>query len=122
MPSRVTLEGLCAFAKHCPNLETLEMTFDATVVPKIRRNGKKRKSQHTLSVLSVALSPIRKPRRVAKFLSAIFPRLTDIETLYEEILYDRTDDEDDDEDVVVEAEVIASYRRWKVVEEALSEF
>ncbi|KAJ7929603.1 hypothetical protein B0H13DRAFT_1964083 [Mycena leptocephala] len=111
MPSRVTLEGLCAFAKHCPNLETLEMTFDATV-----------KVAATLSVLSVALSPIRKPRRVAKFLSAIFPRLTDIETLYEEILDDRTDDEDDDEDVVVEAEVIASYRRWKVVEEALSEF
>ncbi|KAJ7694431.1 hypothetical protein B0H17DRAFT_1057604 [Mycena rosella] len=41
--SRVTLEGLYAFAQHCPNLRNLEMTFDATVFLKVkiirRRSG-----------------------------------------------------------------------------------
>ncbi|KAJ6483581.1 hypothetical protein C8R47DRAFT_914036, partial [Mycena vitilis] len=75
MSSRVTLEGLCAFTKHCPSLCVLALSFDATVVPKIRFTGRKRKSQQKLFSLHVALSPIRRPRAVAKLFAAIFPRL-----------------------------------------------
>ncbi|KAJ6551945.1 hypothetical protein B0H19DRAFT_1264557 [Mycena capillaripes] len=118
MRSRVTLEGVYAFGMHCPNLEVLGMTFDATVVPKIRsRNGKKRKSQRTLYSLHAAISPISSPGRVAKFLNVIFPQLTEIRTLYEEIFEEQADE--DEGDIVVDPEVIASHDSWKNVEHEL---
>ncbi|KAJ6483569.1 hypothetical protein C8R47DRAFT_1217648 [Mycena vitilis] len=49
--SRVTLEGLYSFAKYCPKLIILEMSFDATVVPRIQINGQKRAEQQSLSLL-----------------------------------------------------------------------
>ncbi|KAF7368694.1 hypothetical protein MVEN_00193900 [Mycena venus] len=118
MSSKATLEGLYAFTKYCPSLVMLEMTFDATVVPKIRLDGKKRSSQQALNSLHVALSSVSKPRRVAKFLSTIFPGLREIETLYDEILADQYEDED--ENLVTEPHVIISYDMWKIVEDELS--
>ncbi|KAJ7135714.1 hypothetical protein C8R44DRAFT_534588, partial [Mycena epipterygia] len=77
---RVTLEGVYAFAIHCPRLQALTMTFDATVVPKAKIEGRNRVSQHSLGLLDVAYSPVSKPRPVATFLSAIFPHLKTIGT------------------------------------------
>ncbi|KAJ7685764.1 hypothetical protein DFH06DRAFT_1463724 [Mycena polygramma] len=86
---RVTLEGLYAFAKYCPNLKNLEMLFDATIVPelKIRSEGSvmRRVPQDSLANLEVAYSPIgNKPRRVAKFLRTIFPCLETIRTSHDQ--------------------------------------
>ncbi|KAJ7174807.1 hypothetical protein C8R46DRAFT_1347847 [Mycena filopes] len=75
LPPRVTLEGLYAFATHCPSLESLTIAFDATIIPKIKINGKRSVVQDRLEFIDVAHSPIRKRRRVAKFLGAIFPGL-----------------------------------------------
>ncbi|KAJ7660556.1 hypothetical protein B0H17DRAFT_907175, partial [Mycena rosella] len=72
---RVTLEGVYAFATHYPHLRLLKIAFDATVVPKIKIDGRQRVCQHSLDQLHVAYSPIDKPRPVAKFLSTIFPHL-----------------------------------------------
>ncbi|KAJ7673723.1 hypothetical protein DFH06DRAFT_749359 [Mycena polygramma] len=83
--SRVTLEGIYAFAKHCPRLQSLAMTFDASVVPKLRDNGRQRVTQKELYYLNVAGSPVTQPRRVAKFLSAIFPSLLRIGTLRDDL-------------------------------------
>ncbi|KAJ7621757.1 hypothetical protein DFH06DRAFT_1009770 [Mycena polygramma] len=59
---RVTLEGIYAFAKYCPNLEDLEILFDATVTPELKIRGKigsmRRVSQNSLGDLDVAYSPI----------------------------------------------------------------
>jgi hypothetical protein len=92
--SRVTLDGLYAFAKYCPRLRILVITFDATVVPKIRDNGKKRVAQRCLYHINVAASLIRKPQRVAKFLSTIFPSLMDIATLHYDLLHDLSSDDE----------------------------
>ncbi|KAF7368701.1 hypothetical protein MVEN_00194800 [Mycena venus] len=115
---RVTLRVLYAFAKHCPELEVLEMTFDATKVPKIRINGKRRRSQWSLSYLNVGLSPISKPRLVASFLSVIFPELAEIGTLFDQIVDDQ-DEVEDDEELVFEPEVIASYDMWEKVQQEI---
>ncbi|KAJ7461136.1 hypothetical protein FB451DRAFT_1269062 [Mycena latifolia] len=102
---RVTLEGIYAFAKHCPHLEELAMAFDATVVPKMKVNGRKRfrASQASLYELDVASSPIGILRPVAKFLSAIFPNLETITT----------------DDASVDARDVAFHKAWKKVEKAL---
>ncbi|KAJ7831540.1 hypothetical protein B0H14DRAFT_3713378 [Mycena olivaceomarginata] len=78
--SRVTLAGLYALAAHCPDLHYLAMTFDAIVVPKITMV---KRTQRALGYLAVALSPITKPLRVANFMSAMFPTLVTISTLYD---------------------------------------
>jgi hypothetical protein len=112
---RTTLESVYAFAKHCPYLQTLQMTFDATQIPQMRPSGMRRVTQGALDSLSVATSPISKPRSVAKFLSTIFPRLRRIGTLHDN--WSLLDDERaNDEDVV------KSHRLWKVVEETLLDY
>ncbi|KAJ7503286.1 hypothetical protein B0H11DRAFT_1984854 [Mycena galericulata] len=108
---RATLESLRAFAAHCPRLCTLELTFNATVVPKIRLPGKKGVSQESLSFLNVAASPIKKSGRVAHFISAIFPGLRVVTTLYEDLM--------DDEDVEVTPDILTSHKMWKDVEDGL---
>ncbi|KAJ7461130.1 hypothetical protein FB451DRAFT_1371392 [Mycena latifolia] len=106
--SRVTLEGIYAFAKRCPCLEELRIEFDATVVPKTKVNGRKRfrASQGSLFELDVASSAIGKARPVAKFLSAIFPSLDII----------RTDESS------VDPQDGALHKAWKKVEKALWDF
>jgi hypothetical protein len=113
--SRVTLDGLYAFAKYCPRLRILAITFDATVVPKIRDNGKKRVAQRCLYHINVAASLIRKPQRVAKFLSTIFPSLMDIATLHYDLLHDLSSDDE----LVETGSVMDSSDLWKDVENAL---
>ncbi|KAJ6608518.1 hypothetical protein B0H10DRAFT_525549 [Mycena sp. CBHHK59/15] len=111
IPSRVTLDGIYAFAQHCPRLQDLEITFDASVVPKI---DKKRVSQEQLLSLDVAASAIRTPKRVAKFVSYIFPKLRRIGTAYDEMIWGEDEDEIQVDDAVKE-----SHELWKDVEELL---
>ncbi|KAF7356909.1 hypothetical protein MVEN_01026700 [Mycena venus] len=92
MTPRVTLKGVHAFAERCPHLRVLNMTFDATVVPKIGTENNV--SQPSLAGLNVGYSPIGKPRSVAEFLAATFPLFR----------------------------VVASHKGWKKVEEALLDF
>ncbi|KAF7373387.1 hypothetical protein MSAN_00548300 [Mycena sanguinolenta] len=88
---RVTLQGIYAFAQHCPRLCVLHLAFDATVVPKIRVKAKERACQRSLHEINVAHSPIRKSSSVAKFLSEIFPELDTITTLHSQIMEWRFD-------------------------------
>ncbi|KAJ7666325.1 hypothetical protein B0H17DRAFT_1090141 [Mycena rosella] len=105
---RVTLEGVYAFATHCPLLRLLNLAFDATVVPTIKINGRKRVSQHSLGQLHVAYSLIDEPRPVAEFLSTIFPHLYTVKTLYTELPEDITD-----------AQLLASHTGWRKVRDVL---
>ncbi|KAJ7479586.1 hypothetical protein FB451DRAFT_1365354 [Mycena latifolia] len=74
---RNTLECLYAFAQHCPDLERLHITLDATPLP----TGTRRASQRRLKYLNVAQSPISAPTlEVARIMSAIFPGLEDLST------------------------------------------
>ncbi|KAJ6534387.1 hypothetical protein B0H19DRAFT_1272099 [Mycena capillaripes] len=113
IPSRVTLEGLYALAKYCPNLSDLCLTFDATVVPHIEDDAVETVRQTVLHTINVGASPTGAPRPVAEFLSAIFPGLDSIETLLEDLL------EQSDGQVTGEPEVAASYFAWRRVEEQL---
>ncbi|KAJ6581162.1 hypothetical protein B0H19DRAFT_495751 [Mycena capillaripes] len=106
---RVTLDGVYAFAKHCPLLKDLNITFDATVAPEI--NAQNKASQKSLNQLDVAYSHIRKSRPVAKFLLKIFPEMESIQTLHEQL-----------GDKIAHPQVLTSYKRWKKVEEALWDF
>ncbi|KAF7356912.1 hypothetical protein MVEN_01027000 [Mycena venus] len=105
MCPRVTLEGVYAFAKYCPYLRVLDMTFDASIVPEINRTT--RTTQRCLSRLNAGYSHITKPRPVAKFLSTIFPLLKTISTLHEA------------KGSITDPQVVASHKGWKKVEEAL---
>ncbi|KAJ7503284.1 hypothetical protein B0H11DRAFT_1984848, partial [Mycena galericulata] len=107
---RATLESLRAFATHCPRLCTLELTFNATVVPKIRLPGEKGVSQGSLSFLNVAASAIKKSGRVAHFISAIFPGLRVVTTLYEDLM---------DLNLGAARDIVTSHNMWKDVENGL---
>ncbi|KAJ7697240.1 hypothetical protein B0H17DRAFT_1197639 [Mycena rosella] len=116
--SRVTLEGLYAFARFCPSLRRLAVTFDATVVPQRRDSAnKERVAQSCLTSLDVALSHVTHPHQTAQFLSTIFPRLAIISTSYEELLRSQPPDEIDELDL--EPEVVSCHSLWKQVEELL---
>ncbi|KAJ7664059.1 hypothetical protein B0H17DRAFT_304113 [Mycena rosella] len=120
MPSRVTLEGVYAFAEHCPRLRTLGITVDATSVPKIRIDKEQpRVTQLTLATLHVALSLIGNAGRVAVFLSAIFPELRWIQTFYDGVLAEHEDEEEEEAELEVPAEQLESHKKWKAVEDAL---
>ncbi|KAJ7174786.1 hypothetical protein C8R46DRAFT_1252861 [Mycena filopes] len=77
---RITIEGIYAFATHCPHLEHLAIAFDATVTLDLQINGAARVTQRRLLTLVVEHLPIEEPLRVAKFLRTLFPRLR---TLYD---------------------------------------
>ncbi|KAJ7495527.1 hypothetical protein FB451DRAFT_1077167 [Mycena latifolia] len=116
MRSRVTLEALHAFAQHCPNLDTLGLTFDATSVPKIGDSEEDFPQQDCLHALHVSLSPITHPEPVAKFLSALFPGLVGIVTFFN----DRLDEHDGEEgELLLEVSVVTSHSLWKDVEDEL---
>ncbi|KAJ7736125.1 hypothetical protein B0H16DRAFT_1326644, partial [Mycena metata] len=104
---QITLNGLLAFATHCPFLQSLSITFDATIIPKLKGNARYI-SQHSLEELDVAHSPVGKPCPVAKFLCGIFPHLTTITTLFENLPSDTLD-----------RDVAASHKSWKKVQNAL---
>ncbi|KAJ6578521.1 hypothetical protein B0H19DRAFT_1230183 [Mycena capillaripes] len=120
MPSRVTLEGLYAFAKYCPRLRSLCITFDATVVPDTKENGNVRVAQQALESLDVRLSIVTDPSPVGKFLAAIFPGLEAIKIPYLDLVEDL--DQEDLEHVPVDPEVLTSHFVWQEVSEALFDF
>ncbi|KAJ7474979.1 hypothetical protein FB451DRAFT_1558182 [Mycena latifolia] len=72
---RVTLQGLYAFAQHCPSLQYLGMNFNATVPLELPVRSL---SSVSLELLDVWYSPIRTPSAVAAFLTNIYPQ-ADIE-------------------------------------------
>ncbi|KAJ7746131.1 hypothetical protein DFH07DRAFT_1038550 [Mycena maculata] len=80
MPTRVTLEGLYAFAEHCPQLRDLTLTFDATLVSRTPPSDEPRHNQLCLQCLNVECSLVGDPGPVAEFLFSIFPRLWAIRT------------------------------------------
>ncbi|KAJ6589482.1 hypothetical protein B0H19DRAFT_1058494 [Mycena capillaripes] len=69
--TRVTLVGVHGIATHCLHLKTLELCFDASIVPPLESIPAETK----LTELDVLCSPISSPTAVAKFLSHIFPKL-----------------------------------------------
>ncbi|KAJ6480410.1 hypothetical protein C8R45DRAFT_1216121 [Mycena sanguinolenta] len=82
---RVTLGGLLPLAQYCLKLRSLQMTFDASMVPewetlKTSAKKKKRVRQEYFQTLHVAQSPVEKPFAVAAFLSSVFPKLNSITT------------------------------------------
>ncbi|KAJ7113149.1 hypothetical protein C8R44DRAFT_930748, partial [Mycena epipterygia] len=103
--TRVTLEGVYAFAKHCPCLQVLSMAFDATDVPEIKIKAKNRVSQNSLDRLEVGSSLIGAPRPVAEFLSTIFPALKTVDTFHRQLSPN--------------PQVVASHEGWKQVKAAL---
>ncbi|KAJ7174808.1 hypothetical protein C8R46DRAFT_1252898, partial [Mycena filopes] len=107
LPPRVTLEGIYAFAKSCPNLEDLAIAFDAGFMPKIHINGKRRVVQLRLESIDVLHSPILNPRAVARFLGTIFPGLRTVTTSYTR--YPRIEDR----------ETVERHQMWMAVQDKL---
>ena len=75
LPSKVTLEGLLALCAHCPELQSLGLTFDATAdVPEL---GPQPPCNLEMEVLQVGHSRLdrHQVRDVAHFLRRIYPNL-----------------------------------------------
>jgi len=109
--SRVTLEGLHAFAQASRMLKDLKLTFDATVVPDWETaDGRERESISELERLHVGISPVVHEARAAKFLSIVFPKLSELLNSVDEGDWPVNDPEAYDADVVV---------RWQLVKHAI---
>ncbi|KAF7366143.1 hypothetical protein MVEN_00491200 [Mycena venus] len=113
---RATLACLQSFSRHCPRLCVLTFAIDATATPSVPVHpGTRLVQQHTLQKLDIVRSPLGSstPISVARFLSALFPRLERIRT-------EREWDENDDEDELLEhGDAIRLHRRWKEVQALL---
>lgn len=81
-PSSISLLGLRVLAKHCPELTSLILTFDASIVPLIS-DSPETISQSSLADLDVGPSAITDPFLVTQLLSRLFPNLAEIYTLDE---------------------------------------
>ncbi|KAJ7504858.1 hypothetical protein B0H11DRAFT_1979661 [Mycena galericulata] len=75
---RVTLLGLQSLAQHFRDLTTVEMTFEATSIPPPPIAGELPTMQVSLISLHAAFSPISAAFPTARFLSATFPKLTQV--------------------------------------------
>ncbi|KAJ7064438.1 hypothetical protein C8F01DRAFT_1353704, partial [Mycena amicta] len=77
-----TLATLIIIAQHCPSLERLRLTFRTTTIPSLRpsSHGGERRTQNSLRELDVDFSTLgdRAASPIARFLSGLFPALTDI--------------------------------------------
>ncbi|KAJ7764242.1 hypothetical protein B0H16DRAFT_1526452 [Mycena metata] len=102
-----TIECLPLIARNCPMLQTLTLTFDASVAPLPTRALV---AQTNLVDLDVAHSPISDSLSVARFISAIFPDLYSVYTTRED------HDNEDEEELEAHGEAIAFHRKWKEVE------
>ncbi|KAJ7935031.1 hypothetical protein B0H13DRAFT_2305188 [Mycena leptocephala] len=71
--SRVTLRGLRTVARHCQNLTSLSLPFDASVVPSIK--DVPAAEQCDLGWIDVDDAVLADPEPVAAYLSAVFPNL-----------------------------------------------
>ncbi|KAJ7893793.1 hypothetical protein B0H13DRAFT_2339527 [Mycena leptocephala] len=76
-PPACTLLSLEAFARHCPRLQLLSITLDATIVPETDLEGTSIQCvrQDTLTSLDVGYSRISDPNSVATFISSNFGNL-----------------------------------------------
>ena len=74
---RLTLHALTALAMHCPELEVLVISIDATTVIHYKDLGKDW-FESNLRNLDVYRSPIDDPGLVAAFITVIFPNVTEI--------------------------------------------
>ncbi|KAJ6454257.1 hypothetical protein C8R47DRAFT_1083175 [Mycena vitilis] len=117
-PTSMSLHGIRAFAKYCKDLVSLKVTVNATTVPPFDRSPETRLSQQNLRTFDVSGSPISDQYNVARFLSALFPRLVEITTLYESRArwQDPADDADDDQETLNER---VHNAHWKQVEAVL---
>jgi hypothetical protein len=111
--SRVTIGSLWYFARYCPCLEELVLTFDATVVQTPGDEASTSLFEHGLHSLEVETSAITSPIPVAEFILSIFPKLQRLTTSREDY------DNEDSEALNEYAEGIALHNRWKDVESVL---
>ncbi|KAJ7107987.1 hypothetical protein C8R43DRAFT_1044418 [Mycena crocata] len=111
-----TLTSLRSFARYCPNLRDLLMTFDATVIPEPEANPVARTVQHRLRHLDVDLSAISTPISVARFISGSFSGLQIISTVRENPESDLKNLNEEQQDQSIEFHL-----RWKTVESFLPE-
>jgi hypothetical protein len=78
-PSRITLNGLVPLLKHCPDLETLKISINATHIgDNLDRPGNGVRNT-CITKLSLYNSPIGDVGRAALFLSDILPNVRTIE-------------------------------------------
>ncbi|KAJ6534293.1 hypothetical protein B0H19DRAFT_1272010 [Mycena capillaripes] len=76
---RVTLGGLRVLACHCPNLSSVGIEIDATVIP--QSESATHQNTHTnLTKIHLGHSPIFEVSPVARFIFALFPELSKIGT------------------------------------------
>ncbi|KAF7356448.1 hypothetical protein MVEN_00977900 [Mycena venus] len=115
--SRISLGGLCAFAKHCKDLTNLTITFDASSVPPLGNSTENVISQSSLVFLGTNKSQIIDPVAVASFLSKLFPHLSVIHTYLNWFWEEPADEDEDDE--TANARLFNS--RWKQVESMLAD-
>ncbi|KAJ7457962.1 hypothetical protein B0H11DRAFT_203485 [Mycena galericulata] len=109
----MTLQLLHSLALNCSRLESLQLDFDARTIP---ASGSTRVVHNSLEWVHVASSLISNAAPVARYLSSIFPNLSEIYTACE------YEDNDDPEEVPLNADAIAAHRLWKQVEVQIPEF
>ncbi|KAJ7937480.1 hypothetical protein B0H13DRAFT_1852451 [Mycena leptocephala] len=104
VPCRVTLCCFRSFAQHCPLLEYLAMTVDASDAS-VELATPSQTSQGSLYTIRMMYSPVATPVPVAQFLYNLFPELWVVRTEH-----DYSNDDEEDEDSV---EDIRHHRCWK---------
>ncbi|KAJ7615594.1 hypothetical protein DFH06DRAFT_1062672 [Mycena polygramma] len=85
---RATLACLSSFARYCPHLHTLGIALDATALLKADSSHG---HQQCLQLIDVGYSPIKEPSAVARFVSAVFPKVKTIDTFQDN--HDENEDE-----------------------------
>ncbi|KAJ7100561.1 hypothetical protein C8R43DRAFT_1141304 [Mycena crocata] len=111
----MTLHGLRAFAKHCPDLFGLVIAVDASMVPAFDGSPNTQICQRRLTSFNVSASPISNAAVVARFLSAMFPCISYMGTLHE-WRWEEPAENDENEEMAMER---AHHFRWKQVEETI---
>ncbi|KAJ6456788.1 hypothetical protein C8R47DRAFT_1165033 [Mycena vitilis] len=113
-PIHLTFHALRSLASHCPFLTELDIEFDATHTPP--GSADERVVQDTLDRLLVGFSPIIKPGRVARYLSRLFPNLSDISATHSK------EYNEDKDDVEMLRQTTVWDQLWKQVEEHVPEY
>lgn len=72
----LSLQGLVPLAQHCQRLEDLSIFVDARVIPPIETT--RHVFNETLRSLCISNSPINDPKKVAIFLTRIFPNILEL--------------------------------------------
>ncbi|KAJ7100565.1 hypothetical protein C8R43DRAFT_1244255 [Mycena crocata] len=111
----MTLQGLRAFAKHCPELSSLTIAVDASTVPPFDGSPDTRISQRRLLSFNVSASPISNAPIAARFLSALFPRISYMGTLHDWRWDEPAEDDEDDETALARAHDVL----WKQVKDMI---